>query len=64
MFSTRPVVYILYRKPFDDNIYKQWELIYIKLVIDFGKWVNVALKGVVGNELVEWGNRFEGFWVL
>jgi hypothetical protein len=37
-FKARPVVYILYRKALDNNIFKQWELgweMVISLVIDF-----------------------------
>jgi hypothetical protein len=40
-------VYILNKKHFDDNIYKQWELgqvMVIMLVIDFGELVKVVLK--------------------
>jgi hypothetical protein len=39
--------FILYRKSLDDYIYKQWELwqvMVIKLVIDFGELVKMALK--------------------
>jgi hypothetical protein len=41
----------IYRKSFDDNIYKQWELgwvMIIRLVIDLWELVKVALKGGVG----------------
>jgi hypothetical protein len=45
--NARSVVYILNRKPFDDNIYKQWELgqgMVIRLVIDLEELVKVVLK--------------------
>jgi hypothetical protein len=44
---TRPVVYTLYRKPFNDNIYKQWEFVgvmVIRVVIDFQELIKMALK--------------------
>jgi hypothetical protein len=46
-FNVRPVVNVFYRKPLDDNIYKQSKLrgiMVIRLVIDYGELVKVALK--------------------
>jgi hypothetical protein len=67
-FIARPVVYTLYRKPFNDNIYKQWELgqvMVLRLVTDFGELVKVALKsGVVGKGVCQLGKRYGGFCVL
>jgi hypothetical protein len=34
----------VYRKPLDDNIYKQSELMVIRLVMDYGELVKVAQK--------------------
>jgi hypothetical protein len=45
--NARPVVNVFNRKPLDDNIYKQSELgrvMVIRLVIDLGELVKVALK--------------------
>jgi hypothetical protein len=45
-------VYISYRKPLGDNIYKQWELRLMVVWLEIETWVmvKVALKGVVEKE--------------
>jgi hypothetical protein len=62
----QPIVCILYRKLFGDNIYKQWEfgmVMVIRLGTDFGKLIKVTLKG--GQKRVGgWGIRYVDCCVL
>jgi hypothetical protein len=38
--NARPVVYIVYRKPLGDNIYKQWDLWGVMVIrLDIETWV-------------------------
>jgi hypothetical protein len=58
-FNATPIVNVFYRKPIDDNIYKHSKLeegvMVIRLAIDYGKLVKVALKkGVVGKGVGGW----------
>jgi hypothetical protein len=67
MFNARPVVYILYRNPLGDNIYKQWELVrvmVIRLFIYFGEFVKVVLKREVWEKGWVGGRSVMGCWVL
>jgi hypothetical protein len=56
--NARPVVNVFNRKPLDDNIYKQSELgrvMVIRLVIDLGELVKVALNVGMGKGVGGWG---------
>jgi hypothetical protein len=63
--NARPVVNVFNRKPLDDNIYKQSELgrvMVIRLVIDLGELVKVALKKA-GRQEKWWVGELRGMGV-
>jgi hypothetical protein len=59
-FNAEPVVYLFYRKPLGDNIYKQWELGRGNgCLVRIGTWVigENDTKGEGGKGVDGWGKR-------